>query len=270
MEAIITILVLALVGFVVFRTVRYLGYQRGCNASFVKVGKRYNGDSTNGGVTYSFLFSKPTLGFPYRETICQLRIRRSNAFEGKLVTELRIQLGTPLPEMEVTTAELQRRELARDPTTWLNSEDEQLKSLKVASRRLDEVERFLTSPVVWQLEQLRRHAGSDALSVTIRREVLHIKKPGVLSSFQQLDDFVRYALQLYDQMLLSKAKGIEFVNDETASVIDDVKCPICSEDIIHDMVVCTRCKTPHCRDCWQYNGQCATFACSETRYMKVG
>lgn len=270
MEAIITIFVLALAGFVVFRLVRYFGYQRGCNASFVKVGRRYNGDSTNGGVTYSFLFSKPTLGFPYRQTICQLRIRRSNTFESKLVTELRVQLGAPLPEVEVTTASLQRRELARDPATWLKSEDEQLKCFTVASRRLDEVERFLTSPVVWQLEQLRRHAGSDALSVTIRREVLHIKKPGVLSNFQQLDDFVRYALQLYDQMLLSKAKGIEFVNDETASVIDDVKCPICSEDIIHDMVVCTRCKTPHCRDCWQYNGQCATFACSETRYMKVG
>ena len=270
MEAVISIFILASALFVVFMVVRHLGYQRGCNASFIKVGKRYNGNSTNGGVTYSFLFSKPTLGFPYRDTVCQLRIRRSGAFETRLVTELRVQLVSALPDMEITTGERRRREFTRDPSTWLNSDDEQIKRFSVASKDLDEAERFLTSPVVWQLEQLRRHAGSDALSVTIRRDVLHIKKPGVLSNYQQLDDFVRYALQLFDQMLLSQAKGIEFVNDETASVIDDVKCPICSEDIIHDMVVCTRCKTPHCRDCWQYNGQCATFACSETRFMQVG
>jgi len=58
-----------------------------------------------------------------------------------------------------------------------------------------------------------------------------------------------------------------FVNENQASIVVDVKCPICSEEIMHDMVVCNGCKTPHCRDCWQYNGQCATFACGEKRFL---
>ena len=69
--------------------------------------------------------------------------------------------------------------------------------------------------------------------------------------------------------MLGKVSGIEFVREDEAAVVNDVKCPICSEEITHDMVVCTRCKTPHCHDCWQYNGQCATFACSETRYVRA-
>ena len=120
------------------------------------------------------------------------------------------------------------------------------------------------------MEQLRRLTGWEQVSVAIKRGNLVVSKPGFIADFQMLDDLVRFTLELHDQLLLASAQGIDFVNDNSAAIFDQVKCPICSEEIVHDLVVCTRCKTPHCRDCWQYNGQCATFACSETRFLQVG
>ncbi|MEL7497202.1 MAG: RING finger protein [Planctomycetota bacterium] len=257
--------------FVGYRVIRYASSQRACNLAFIRVGRRYNVNSPSGGVTYSFLISRPKLAFPYRETFCQLRIRKSRSFEQKNVTELQIQTRDDLPSMEVTTGLFERNQFLRDSSFKLSFDDANFREVfNAASDERIRANRLLTSSVCWQLEQLRRHTGSDQVAVSIRRKVMRIKKPGIIDDYQQLDDFVRFGLQLYDQLLLEQAQGIDFVNDQTASVIDDVKCPICSEEIVQDMVVCTRCKTPHCRDCWQYNGQCATFACSETRFLQVG
>ena len=51
--------------------------------------------------------------------------------------------------------------------------------------------------------------------------------------------------------------------------MEDFRCPICSNEVMQDMVVCKRCKTPHCAECWEYNGKCATFACMEERCIRV-
>ena len=91
--------------------------------------------------------------------------------------------------------------------------------------------------------------------------------PTALSEEQQLDDFLRLSLQVIDQLKSAEIRGIEFVNQDKAVVMDDVVCPVCSEAVAGEMVVCVRCKTPHCRECWEYNTCCATFACGEKRYF---
>ena len=88
-------------------------------------------------------------------------------------------------------------------------------------------------------------------------------------SGQDLLDFTQCALELFDQMMLHKAEGVEFLHQNQAAVIEDFRCPICSDDVMHEMVVCRRCKTPHCAECWEYNGKCATFACMEERCIRV-
>lgn len=44
------------------------------------------------------------------------------------------------------------------------------------------------------------------------------------------------------------------------------RCRVCGERIMLDRIECRRCETPHHKDCWDYNGRCATYACGETRY----
>jgi len=80
---------------------------------------------------------------------------------------------------------------------------------------------------------------------------------------------VQGGLELFDQLMLHKADGLEFTESNQAAVMEDFRCPICSDDVMHEMVVCKRCKTPHCAECWEYNGKCATFACMEKRYIRV-
>ena len=95
-----------------------------------------------------------------------------------------------------------------------------------------------------------------------------VSKPSFIKNFEQLDDFVRLSLSIYDQLMLTECEGIEFMAKDDVTIIDDVTCPICSEAIEYMTVICLRCKTPHCLDCWEYNGQCATFACNEKRYIR--
>lgn len=269
MEVFCSLFFFGLLAFSLIFVFKFFNHQRRCSKAFTYVGERFN-KSSNAGVSYSMLFSSPMLTFPYRNTMCQLRMRRSRAFETPHVTELKIRMGDPLPDFEITTGEFTNRIFQREPKTRITLDDPQLKDhFKAAAEQVDAI-KLLSNPVCWQLEELRRHAQTFEVAVNVRRGVMTIKKPCIMTAPQQLDDFVRFSLKLYDQMVLAKAQGIEFVNDQCATVVDDVKCPICSEEIVHDMVVCTRCKTPHCRDCWQYNGQCATFACAETRFLQIG
>ncbi|MBI4861620.1 MAG: hypothetical protein HY815_15365 [Candidatus Riflebacteria bacterium] len=38
-------------------------------------------------------------------------------------------------------------------------------------------------------------------------------------------------------------------------------CLVCGQSLGQQFVVCRRCDTPHHRDCWNYNGSCALYAC---------
>jgi len=42
---------------------------------------------------------------------------------------------------------------------------------------------------------------------------------------------------------------------------DVANCPVCGEVIFFNRIECARCDTPHHLDCWEYAGQCATYAC---------
>jgi hypothetical protein len=39
-------------------------------------------------------------------------------------------------------------------------------------------------------------------------------------------------------------------------------CPVCSTPVDEDRCLCTRCRTPHHKDCWSYLGGCAVYACA--------
>lgn len=39
-------------------------------------------------------------------------------------------------------------------------------------------------------------------------------------------------------------------------------CPVCGTAVEEDRSLCARCRTPHHKDCWNYLGGCAIFACA--------
>ena len=39
-------------------------------------------------------------------------------------------------------------------------------------------------------------------------------------------------------------------------------CPVCATAVVEEVDVCSRCRTPHHKDCWDYLGGCAVFGCA--------
>ncbi|MBI4865452.1 MAG: hypothetical protein HY816_00730 [Candidatus Wallbacteria bacterium] len=40
-------------------------------------------------------------------------------------------------------------------------------------------------------------------------------------------------------------------------------CPVCGEPAEGEVRTCEKCGTPHHRDCWDYAGRCALYACED-------
>ena len=52
---------------------------------------------------------------------------------------------------------------------------------------------------------------------------------------------------------------------ETRISLKRGQCPVCRHRAGDDPALCTRCGTPHHRDCWSYLGYCGLFGCGERR-----
>jgi len=126
---------------------------------------------------------------------------------------------------------------------------------------------LLNGTVQHQIEALRRLPVATSLCVEFGSGNLQICKGRVLRHYAELADFVQRALDLYDQLMLAGSRGIEFLEQQSFQPLDEAKCQVCGEEIGADLVFCRRCKTPHHRECWQYNGACSVFGCGETRFV---
>lgn len=128
-------------------------------------------------------------------------------------------------------------------------------------------ESLVTPASTWQLLKLVELAAHDHVYWSIRRGRMHVYWGGHYRNVHKLCDGVETALNLFAQAALTQQKGLSFVDDQEARVIEEMICPICSGVITNDVVICVRCRTPHCKECWQYNGKCATFACGAEKYV---
>ena len=96
---------------------------------------------------------------------------------------------------------------------------------------------------------------------------LEILVGGQVWTHEPLQELVRCGLAIYDQLRLNEAEGIDFLDEPEVQPLESVRCRICGDEIHSDLVFCRHCKTPHHLECWQYNGQCSTYACGETRFV---
>ena len=119
----------------------------------------------------------------------------------------------------------------------------------------------------WHVEQLRTRPAISPLCIQLGRGALTITKVMAIQHGPDLIRFVETALDLYDQALLTQTRGITFVQETSAQVLEQVVCRVCGEEIREGLVFCRRCKTPHHRECWQYVGRCSVFACGESEFQ---
>jgi hypothetical protein len=117
-------------------------------------------------------------------------------------------------------------------------------SYEIHSNCVADARALLTDAVRWQIEKLRRFLRNDDIFISISHGRILVKKPALIRSYEELDEFVQLALELYDQAMLTRSVGIEFVNENNAQPITEAICQVCGENISTEMVFCRRCKPP--------------------------
>lgn len=144
----------------------------------------------------------------------------------------------------------------------INELDQHFQFLTSDPRRAAEL---LNSTWIERFSELRRRFPTRSVAIEISPRSIMIMCSGLIRKEQDLDDFVRLSLNLIDASRFATIEGLEFCSDLIIGSAASVHCPICTETPRGKIVVCASCKTPHCLDCWQYNGRCGMFACGETR-----
>ena len=110
------------------------------------------------------------------------------------------------------------------------------------------------------------------LYVGLEYERVLVKKilPGPLLSaafLSDLNDAARRMIDGFLAMLVMAEADLDLIQVLDVKLPEETAlCRVCGERIVLDRIECTRCDTPHHKDCWEYAGRCAVYACMETRY----
>ncbi len=131
---------------------------------------------------------------------------------------------------------------------------------------------FLTPDAQARLFDLLRLDNSTAFSapglyLQIASGMLTVTKASYLSDGVILDRFIRLFLQFFDASLSDPTAGIEFLGRPIDTGVIEPHCVVCGELLSSDLVSCRSCRTPHHRECWQYFGGCATYACGGKQHV---
>lgn len=219
----------------------------------------------------------PAATFLYRDANVKFQCRgRSGPRKDSRVTEFSIEWKDSAPSRPINIELIpkgrppQMRALRRVLPQPTGSEFLDTEFNVYCSEPIHAFQKLLSNGVRWQINQLKNFKQLANVQIRIDQNTLTVIKHCHVKEPAEVDDLMRFCLELYDQLCLTMTEGIEFRDDMVMSAVDDVRCPICGCDIDGKMVICVRCKTPHCLDCWQYNVKCGMYACDETRYAVVG
>ncbi len=126
---------------------------------------------------------------------------------------------------------------------------------------------------IYNYRELRaRLAGHAFRTESDSEAILHLYEEKGPECVRELDDltvFAELACRLFDRVFLfwQRSSGIEILDEAPAPPAGDPVCQVCGSAIPGDVrVFCRRCKTPHHKECWQFNGRCSTYACGEPKF----
>jgi hypothetical protein len=155
-------------------------------------------------------------------------------------------------------------------TRVVNSGDTEFdRSYVTRANDADITREFLSPSVRWAIENLRKLAPPGGMLISVNPERLLVQVDRNLGTqTEPLCNAVALAVGILDQLVLSVqtrlTQGIAIVAAGPASAEDagPPLCKVCGEAINDKHVVCTTCRTPHHRDCWQFVGGCSIFGCN--------
>ncbi len=236
---------------------------RGRRRCFQMLTSRFGGAYQGGGI-----FRRPSVRFRYGPTWATIT---SGPKRGNYkTTQAHLQWPDAKTDVRVETRSPWARSVLEGGMPGIAVGDEEfdrpVSSFRTA--RPTTCKRLLSDGVRWQINKLCQIFDCPYVSFSIRNGRMIVESPATLRRNEELEQFTQACLELFDQAMLTRSEGIEFLgsNDE-AQPIEDPICQICGEEIRSEMVFCRRCRTPHHLDCWQYNGCCSTYGCRETRYI---
>jgi hypothetical protein len=231
---------------------------RDVQQAFLSVARWYHGRLYKNG-----WLQTPSVRIPYAQTAIDLAIVYGE--NSRKCTEAVLRWNESPAVVRIFSNHYGVRKTGKRPSVRLN-DAEWDRQFTVESNDPSFARSLLSGGVrsaIIMLSRIRRNGGVD---IYFAGGTLTVHKLMVLDQPAELSAFVRHVMELYDQALLAQTTGIECVNHIEAHVIEDAKCPICGDQIVDDLVFCSKCKTPHHRECWNYNGKCATYACGETNF----
>ncbi|QEH34712.1 hypothetical protein OJF2_32540 [Aquisphaera giovannonii] len=112
------------------------------------------------------------------------------------------------------------------------------------------------------------HQGGMLVSINPERMLVQVDR-NLGQSVEALARAVREALVIHDGLQQGvrrrMSEGIAIVDKPGEADPDEgpPTCKVCGEPIGEDAeaVACTKCQTPHHRDCWEYVGACSIYGC---------
>ncbi|MDA1050076.1 MAG: hypothetical protein O3C40_06300 [Planctomycetota bacterium] len=233
--------------------------------SYQQVARQFSGRFTPGG-----FFGQPNVRLRYGETFAVLTEAASRGPHPGRCTELKINWPDTRFRAEIACSQDAERSTAFDTLTTIESGDVEFGSrFVVCGNDRQELRRFLSDGVRWQITRLSRLSRDGQLYIAVGRGHLCIQKLQPFRSSAALQVFIELFFDLYDQAMMTRAVGIEFIENSEAATLEHVICKVCGEEIEgHEMVYCQRCKTPHHGDCWQYSGSCSVYGCLEKNFRR--
>jgi len=216
------------------------------------------------------LFESPKVSFVYHTSRALLSIYESSDATPQFYT----QLTFTIPQGWAQRVEVFPQRYRDSDVKYLNVDD-----IKVGDAEFDPrfvvksndetfVREFLDAKTRQAVEDLRNLLGNDRILISVNSSRLMVRKQGILGELDDLTVFAELCCQMYDRIFLfwQKSSGIEILEDDPAPAGKDPVCQVCGAAIPgDDRVYCRRCRTPHHKDCWEFNGQCSTYACGEKR-----
>jgi hypothetical protein len=118
------------------------------------------------------------------------------------------------------------------------------------------------------ISAIRRIGRGWAPFIDLTREALHVGVVAELHSDRQIQDLLETARELVEAILeAGHTTGILWIGETNEAL---GQCLVCGSEMTEGIVHCAKCGTPHHEECWRYTGECSTYACQETAYLKDG
>jgi len=228
-------------------------------------------ETRNGELHNRQLFQSPKVSFTHRGARALLSIYEPGDSTGLLHTQLTYTVPDGWPYRLEVFPQRRPDEGVSTANDIRIGDDEFDRRYVVKANDATFAREYLDGAARQVLEDLRNLLGNDRILVSLNSSRLMVRKESVVADADDLSMFADLACRLQDRIELfwQRASGIEIL-DEPAAAADGSSptCQICGSEIGPEVRVnCRRCGTPHHKDCWEFNGQCSTYACGEKRFV---